>query len=102
MSADPNDDPWKSPKGDAAGEVCPVWPDHPLTAHWGVADPVRVKGPETQQWLAFRRAFRELENRIKIFTSLPLRSLDRGQLKERLDAIGRARVDDPRQSDDPR
>ena len=81
---------------DAADEVCPVWPDQPLTAHWGVADPARVKGPETRQWLAFRRAFRELENRIKIFTSLPLRSLDRVKLQERLGAIGRLRVDDPR------
>ena len=79
----------------AAGEVCPVWPGQPMTAHWGVADPARVTGPETQQWLAFRQAFRELENRIKIFTSLPIRTLDRLKLQERLDAIGRARVGDP-------
>jgi arsenate reductase len=86
---------------DAAAEVCPVWPGEPLTAHWGVADPALVKGPETQQWLAFRRAFRELENRIKIFTRLPLGSLDRARLKERLDAIGRVRVDDPLPDDGP-
>jgi arsenate reductase len=79
----------------AAAEVCPVWPGQPMTAHWGVADPARVTGPETQQWLAFRQAFRELENRIKIFTSLPIRTLDRLKLQERLDAIGRARIDDP-------
>ena len=67
-----------------------------MTAHWGVADPAAVQGPETQRWLAFRRAFRELENRIKIFASLPIRSLDRLKLQERLDAIGRARPgDDP-------
>ena len=79
----------------AAAEVCPVWPGQPMTAHWGVADPAAVDGPDTERWLAFRRAFRELENRIKIFTSLPIRSLDRLRLQERLDAIGRARVDDP-------
>ena len=82
----------------AAGEVCPVWPGQPMTAHWGVADPARVTGPETQQWLAFRQAFRELEHRIKIFTSLPIRSLDRLKLQERLDAIGRARIGDPHDS----
>jgi protein-tyrosine-phosphatase len=83
---------------DAAGEVCPVWPGAPMTGHWGVADPALVKGPETQQWLAFRRAFRELENRIKVFTSLSIRAVDRLKLQERLDTIGRARVDDPRES----
>jgi arsenate reductase (thioredoxin) len=83
---------------DAAAEVCPVWPAQPMTAHWGVADPALVKGPQTQQWLAFRRAFRELENRIKIFTSLPFDTLDRVRLQERLDAIGRARAGDPRDS----
>jgi arsenate reductase len=79
----------------AAAEACPVWPGQPMTAHWGVADPAAVNGPETQRWLAFRQAFRELENRIKIFTSLPIHVLDRLKLQERLDAIGRARVDDP-------
>jgi arsenate reductase len=80
----------------AAAETCPVWPGQPMTAHWGVADPAAVRGPETRRWLAFRQAFRELENRIKIFTSLPLRSLDRLKLQERLDAIGTVRVDDPK------
>jgi arsenate reductase len=79
----------------AAAEVCPVWPCQPMTAHWGVADPAAVRGPQTQVWLAFRRAFLELEHRIKIFTSLPIRSLDPVRLQDRLDAIGRARVDDP-------
>jgi arsenate reductase len=80
----------------AAVEVCPVWPGQPMTAHWGVADPAAVEGTDTQRWLAFRQAFRELENRIKIFTSLPIRSLDRLKLQERLDAIGKVRVDDPK------
>jgi arsenate reductase len=75
----------------AAGEVCPVWPGQPMTAHWGVEDPAAVEGSETERWLAFRQAFRELENRIKLFTSLPIRSLDRLKLQERLDAIGRSR-----------
>ncbi len=73
---------------DAAGEVCPVWPGQPMTAHWGMADPASVKGPEKDQWIAFRSAFNELDNRIKIFTSLPIRSLDQIKLQERLDAIG--------------
>jgi arsenate reductase len=78
----------------AAAEVCPVWPGQPMTAHWGVADPAAVEGPDTQRWLAFRQAFRELENRIKIFASLPIRSLDRLRLQERIDAIGRTRLGD--------
>jgi arsenate reductase len=78
----------------AAAEVCPVWPGQPMTAHWGVADPAAVEGADTQRWLAFRQAFRELENRIKIFASLPIRSLDRLRLQERIDAIGRARLGD--------
>jgi arsenate reductase len=73
----------------AAGEVCPVWPGQPMTAHWGVNDPAAVQGSDTEKWLAFRDAFRVLENRIKIFTSLPLASLDRLKLKQRLDEIGR-------------
>jgi arsenate reductase len=73
----------------AAAEMCPIWPGQPMTAHWGVADPAAVEGSETDKWLAFRTAFRELEARIKIFTSLPISSLDRVKLQERLRAIGR-------------
>jgi len=72
----------------AAGEVCP-WPGHPMTAHWGVPDPAAVEGSEPQRWVAFRAAFNALENRIKILTSLPLASIDRMKLQERLDAIGK-------------
>jgi len=75
----------------AAGEVCPLWPGQPMTAHWGVEDPAAVEGPEVDRWLAFRKTFKQLENRIRIFTSLPIRSLDRLKLQERLDAIGRSR-----------
>jgi arsenate reductase len=75
----------------AAQEVCPYWPGQPMTAHWGVADPAVVEGTETEKWVAFREALRLLDNRIKIFTSLPLASLDRIKLQERLDAIAKAR-----------
>jgi arsenate reductase (thioredoxin) len=74
----------------AAGEVCPVWPGHPMTAHWGVPDPAAVEGSELEQLNAFRETFRILENRIKTFTSLPLASIERIKLKERLDEIGRS------------
>ena len=72
----------------AAGETCPVWPGQPLTAHWGVADPAAVTGSEADQWLAFRTAFRELERRIRAFVSLPVESLDRMTLQQRLRDIG--------------
>ncbi len=74
----------------AAGETCPYWPGQPVTAHWGVPDPAAVEGPEAQKRAAFRSAFKTLEDRIKLLTSLPLASIDRGQLKERLEAIGKA------------
>jgi len=77
----------------AAGEVCPYWPGQPMTAHWGMPDPADVEGSETAKWLAFRTAFNSLENRIKIFTSLPIALLDRVKLQEELDAIGRARAE---------
>jgi len=76
----------------AANEACPYWPGQPMTAHWGVPDPAAVEGSDKEQWLAFRDTFRVLDNRIKIFTSLPLASLDRIKLQERLDAIGKARA----------
>jgi protein-tyrosine-phosphatase len=79
----------------AAGEVCPYWPGQPMTAHWGVEDPAAVQGSDAQIWAAFRDTFRVLDNRIKSFTSLPLASLDRIKLQERLDAIGKARSADP-------
>jgi len=75
----------------AAGEVCPYWPGQPMTAHWGVPDPAAVEGSDTEKWLVFRETFRLLDNRIKIFTSLPLGSLDRIKLQQRLDEIGKAR-----------
>ena len=78
----------------AAGESCPYWPGQPMTAHWGVEDPAAVDGSDTEKWLAFRTAFRELENRIKVFTALPIRTLDRAKLQARLDEIGRKSLDE--------
>jgi arsenate reductase len=73
----------------AAGEVCPIWPGQPITAHWGVEDPAAVEGSEAERWAAFRKAFHELESRIEAFTSLPIQALERGELKAHLEAIGR-------------
>ena len=75
---------------DAAGEVCPAWPGRPMTAHWGIADPAAVRGTEKEQLAAFRTAFSELDSRIKLFTSLPIRTLDRIKLQENLRAIGKS------------
>lgn len=72
----------------AAGEVCPVWPGHPITAHWGIPDPAEVGGSAAASRAAFRQAYAELESRIKRFLSLPVATLDKATLKKRLDAIG--------------
>jgi arsenate reductase len=74
----------------AAGEACPYWPGQPMTAHWGMPDPAAVEGSDTAKWLAFRATLQALNNRIKVFTSLPLATLDRIKLQESLDAIGKA------------
>ena len=73
----------------AAGEVCPVWPGKPMTAHWGIADPAAVEGTDTEKALAFLKALKELETRIKLFTSLPIDSLDRLTLQAKLREIGK-------------
>jgi len=70
----------------AAGEVCPIWPGQPMTAHWGLPDPAAVEGPAGG--LAFAETYRMLNNRIGIFASLPIAKLDRLSLKQRLDDIG--------------
>ena len=77
----------------AAGEVCPVWPGQPITAHWGVQDPSAVEGSDEAKLAAFNKVFRELESRIKIFCSLPLASLDRVRIKEHVDELGRSRIE---------
>ena len=73
----------------AAGEVCPLWPGQPVTAHWGVEDPAAVEGTDDDKRRAFFRAFSLLQNRIQLFLNLPLSKLDRVALKQRLDEIGK-------------
>ena len=74
----------------AAGEVCPLWPGQPISAHWGVQDPAAVEGPEELRRKAFLRAFSELSTRINLLLSLPLDKLDRLVLQKKLEEIGRA------------
>jgi protein-tyrosine-phosphatase len=72
----------------AAAEACPVWPGHPMTAHWGIADPADTKGTPAEVAMAFTEAYRLLNQRIGAFTSLPTQSLDQLSLKARLREIG--------------
>ena len=72
----------------AAGETCPIWPGYPMTAHWGIPDPAAVEGSPSEQALAFVQTYRQLSNRIGLFTSLPISGLDRVSLKRRLTDIG--------------
>lgn len=74
----------------AAGEVCPVWPGQPMTAHWGVPDPAAVQGTRIEQMRAFEEAFRILDRRIGLFVSLPIASLDRMSLRDRVHEIGKS------------
>jgi arsenate reductase len=73
---------------DAAGESCPVWPGHPVTAHWGLEDPAKVEGPEFKQRAAFEDTLRFIRNRIAAFASLPLESIDSMALASKLRGIG--------------
>jgi arsenate reductase len=74
----------------AAGEVCPVWPGQPMTAHWGIPDPAAVTGSDAEVHAAFFDAYRMLRNRIALFTALPLAAIDRMSLQAKLSAIGTA------------
>lgn len=78
----------------AAAETCPVWPGQPMTAHWGLADPSEVQGSEAERRFAFADTHRMLHQRISIFVSLPLSSLDQLSLQRQLDAIGRSNARD--------
>jgi protein-tyrosine-phosphatase len=78
----------------AAQEVCPVWPGQPMTAHWGIEDPALVEGTLEQRQRAFTAAIRALDARLRLFTSLPIKSLDRLALQRQLDSIGRLRTGD--------
>ena len=72
----------------AAGEACPVWPGHPMTAHWGIEDPAAESGTEIDKQRAFATAFRHLRNRIELFCAIPLHRLDTLALQNRLREIG--------------
>lgn len=76
---------------DAAGEVCPVWPGQPVTAHWGMPDPAAATGSPAEVALAFADAYRMIKSRLGVFMDLRLEALDRLSLQRRLDEIGRRR-----------
>lgn len=73
----------------AAGEVCPVWPGQPMTAHWGFPDPAAFEGSDTEKRAFFQEVFRQICTRIELFISLPMASLDRLSLQRKLDEMGR-------------
>lgn len=73
----------------AAGEACPVWPGHPMTAHWGIPDPAEARGTPAQVALAFKEAYRMLHRRIELFALLPFHALDEFRLQTKLSEIGR-------------
>ena len=73
----------------AAGEICPVWPGNPITAHWGVPDPAAMGGTESERKWAFRDTCHQLDARIRLFIALPIDKLDRMVLKRRTDEIGK-------------
>ena len=73
----------------AAGEVCPIWPGHPITAHWGFADPAAVEGSDEVKRAAFAQTLRQIRNRVQLFLSLPLETLDRLAIENRMREIGK-------------
>jgi protein-tyrosine-phosphatase len=74
---------------DAAGEVCPIWPGHPMTAHWGVDDPAKHSGTDAEKQRVFALTYAQLSHRIRTFVSLPIEKLDRLALKKNLEDIGK-------------
>lgn len=75
---------------DAAGEVCPIWPGLPMTAHWGVDDPAKHGGTDAEKQRVFALAYAQLSHRIRTFASLPIDKLDRLSLKKNLEDIGKS------------
>jgi arsenate reductase len=73
----------------AAGEICPIWPGQPMTAHWPLPDPAAAEGAEAVKRAAFAEIYGMLERRIGIFGNLPMASLDKLTLQKRLGEIGR-------------
>jgi arsenate reductase (thioredoxin) len=76
----------------AAGEVCPIWPGHPATAHWGFEDPAAVVGSDEEKRAAFARIATQIRHRVSLFAALPLEQLDSGALREAIARIGDTRV----------
>ncbi len=72
----------------AAGEVCPIWPGQPMTAHWPFPDPAAFEGSDTEKRAVFLDVFRQIRARVDIFTNLPIHSLDKLSLQKRIDEIG--------------
>lgn len=77
----------------AAGEVCPVWPGQPISAHWGFEDPAAVEGSDEDKRRAFAKVFRQISNRVRIFLGLPLDKLDKLAMKREMDKIGQLKSD---------
>jgi arsenate reductase len=73
----------------AAGEVCPLWPGHPVTAHWGFPDPAAVVGTDEVKRAAFALTLRQIRNRVQLFLSLPLETLDRMAIESRMRELGK-------------
>jgi arsenate reductase (thioredoxin) len=80
----------------AAGELCPVWPGQPMSAHWGIPDPAAVEGADDEKRKAFFSAYNQLRNRLSLFVNLPLALLDRRSLQRKLHEIGKIRTPAPR------
>ncbi|HJV73585.1 MAG TPA: arsenate reductase ArsC [Noviherbaspirillum sp.] len=76
----------------AAGEVCPYWPGHPLTAHWGFEDPAAVTGTDEEKRAAFSKIFRQIMSRVNVFVNLPLHILDKNAIRQEIKAIGETAV----------
>lgn len=77
----------------AAGEVCPIWPGHPLTTHWGFEDPAAVNGTDDEKRFAFHRVFQQIKKRVQLLVNLPLHELDPSQIKREVDRIGSIEMD---------
>jgi protein-tyrosine-phosphatase len=76
----------------AAGEVCPIWPGQPITAHWGFPDPAAFVGPDVEKRALFADVFRQIETRIKIFTALPIEKLGRLAIQREVEKLGERRL----------
>lgn len=72
----------------AAGEICPIWPGHPMSAHWGFQDPAAFTGAEEETRVVFQKIFRQIVSRMNVFLSLPLHMLEKNAIKRELDSIG--------------